>query len=157
MIVSRPWKLDIRQLETPAWYCQMCRPSRCSLHQEEFGFGEKPRKFAIWNARFQQWYRGRSCDGLGSNVMISWYSILLVPTMAELLQGSTWTSWVIKVHPMSQKLFPNNDAVFQDDSVPIHTAGTVQSWFEEHECELQHHPWSEQSPVLNNHGVSFGD
>jgi hypothetical protein len=46
---------------------------------------------------------------------------------------------------MIQTLFPNNDAVFQDDSAPIHTAGTVQPWFEEHEGELQHLPW----PVLN--------
>jgi hypothetical protein len=27
---------------------------------------------------------------------------------------------------MIQTLFPNNDAVFQDDEAPIHTAGTVQ-------------------------------
>jgi hypothetical protein len=41
-------------------------------------------------------------------------------------------------------LFPNNDAVFQDDNSFIHTAGTVQSWFEEHEGELQHLPWPVQ-------------
>jgi hypothetical protein len=29
---------------------------------------------------------------------------------------------------MIQRLFPNNDAVFQDYSAPIHTAGIVQSW-----------------------------
>jgi hypothetical protein len=33
--------------------------------------------------------------------------------------------------------------------VCIHTAGTVQSWFEEHEGELQHLPWPAQSPDLN--------
>jgi hypothetical protein len=47
---------------------------------------------------------------------------------------------------MIQTLFPKNDAVFQDDNVAIHTAGTVQSWFEEHEGELQHLRWSAQSP-----------
>jgi hypothetical protein len=43
-----------------------------------------------------------------------------------------------QVHPMSQTLFPN-DAVFHDNA-PIHTAGTVQSLFEEHKGELQHLP-----------------
>jgi hypothetical protein len=27
-----------------------------------------------------------------------------------------------QVHLMNQTLFPNNDAVFQDDNTPIHTA-----------------------------------
>jgi hypothetical protein len=52
-----------------------------------------------------------------------------------------------QVYPMIQTLFPNNDAVFQDDSALIHTAATVQSWFEEHEGELQHLPWPSQSPL----------
>jgi hypothetical protein len=38
---------------------------------------------------------------------------------------------------MNQTLYPNSAAVFED-----YTAGTVQSWFEEHEGELQHLPWS---------------
>jgi hypothetical protein len=50
---------------------------------------------------------------------------------------------------MIQTLFPNNDRVFQDDSAPIHTAETGQSWFEKHEGELQHLPWPAQSPDLN--------
>jgi hypothetical protein len=50
---------------------------------------------------------------------------------------------------MIQTLFPNNDAVSQEDNAPIHTAGTAQSWFEEHEGELQHLPWTPQSPDLN--------
>jgi hypothetical protein len=45
-----------------------------------------------------------------------------------------------QVHPMIQTLLPNNEAVFQDDNALIQTAGTVQSWFEEHEGELQHLP-----------------
>jgi hypothetical protein len=67
--------------------------------------------------------------------------------MAELLQGSTLGN---QVHPMMQTLFPNNDAVFQEENVPIHTVGIVQSWFKEHDFELQHLPCLAQSPDLNH-------
>jgi hypothetical protein len=50
---------------------------------------------------------------------------------------------------MIQTLFPNNDAVFQENNAHIDTAGTVQSWFEAYEGELQYLPWPEQSPHLN--------
>jgi transposase len=50
---------------------------------------------------------------------------------------------------MIQTLFLNSDAVFQEDNAPIHTAGIVQSLFEEHEGELQHLPWPAYSPHLN--------
>jgi len=53
------------------------------------------------------------------------------------------------VHRMVQFFFPNNDAIFQDNSSPIHTARSVQSWFEKHEDALQHLPWPAQSPDLN--------
>jgi hypothetical protein len=43
----------------------------------------------------------------------------------------------------------NNNSVFRDDNAPIHIAGTVQSWFEEHEGELQHLLWPAHSPHLN--------
>jgi hypothetical protein len=45
-----------------------------------------------------------------------------------------------QVHLMIQTLFPSNDAVFQGDNVPSHTAGTVQSWFGAHEGELNVFP-----------------
>ena len=51
--------------------------------------------------------------------------------------------------PVVQMLFHNNDAIFQDDISPIHTARNVQSRFEEHEDALQHLPWPAQSPGLN--------
>jgi hypothetical protein len=51
---------------------------------------------------------------------------------------------------MIQKLFSNNDALFQEDNTPIHIAGTVQSWFREHEGELQHLPWPTQSQDLDS-------
>jgi hypothetical protein len=58
---------------------------------------------------------------------------------------------------MIQTLFPNNDADFHDDNAPIHTAGTVQSWFEEHEGELQHLFLQAQTPNWNITAVTFGD
>jgi hypothetical protein len=54
-----------------------------------------------------------------------------------------------QVHFMIPTLFPNNSTVLQDHSGPLHTAGIVQPWFEEHEGGLQHLPWSAQSPDLN--------
>jgi hypothetical protein len=54
-----------------------------------------------------------------------------------------------QVHLMVQMLFLNDVIVFKVDSLPIHTARSVQSWFEEHEDELQHVPWSAQLPDLN--------
>jgi hypothetical protein len=53
------------------------------------------------------------------------------------------------MYPVIQTLFLNNDAVFQDDSAPIHTAGTVESWFEVHAGKFQHLPWPAQLPDLN--------
>jgi hypothetical protein len=50
---------------------------------------------------------------------------------------------------MIQTLFPNSDAVLHDGNAPIHTAGTLQSWFEELEGKLQHLPCLAQSPDLN--------
>jgi hypothetical protein len=46
-------------------------------------------------------------------------------------------------------MFPKNDAIFQDEWSPIHTARSVQSRFEGHEDALQHLPWPAQSPDLN--------
>jgi hypothetical protein len=77
---------------------------------------------------------------------ISWFMLVpLLPFVAELLQGNTWTGWVIRCIPR----FPKNDTVFQDDIAPVHTAGTVQSGLEKHEGKLQYLPWPEQSPDLN--------
>jgi hypothetical protein len=50
---------------------------------------------------------------------------------------------------MIQTLFPNNDAVFRNDNAPIHTAGTVQSWLQEHEGELVTSSLAITSPDLN--------
>jgi hypothetical protein len=43
-----------------------------------------------------------------------------------------------QVHPAVQMLFTNNDAIFQYDDSPIHTARCVQPWFDEHGDAFQH-------------------
>jgi hypothetical protein len=53
-----------------------------------------------------------------------------------------------QVHPVVQILFPNNDAIFQDDNSPQHTARIVQAWSEEYEDALRHLPWPAKSPDL---------
>jgi hypothetical protein len=82
---------------------------------------------------------GSNSETWGGSVMfwtaVSWYNILLISLltiMGELLQGSMYMDRLgNQVHPMIQTLFLNNYAVFHDDNVPTHTAGTIQSWFED--------------------------
>jgi hypothetical protein len=91
---------------------------------------------------------GRFCDGVGSNVVVQ-YSVDLIMTLHGRITAREYVDRLgNEVHPMIQTLFPN-DAHFQDGNAHIHTAGTVQSWFEEHEGELQHFPWPTQSSDLN--------
>jgi hypothetical protein len=94
---------------------------------------------------------------------ISWYSVGPIITLHGRITAKEYMDRLgNKVHPMIQTLFPNN-ALFQDDNALIYTAGTVQSWFEEHEVKLQHLPWPAQSPASPDWNsseptlVSFGD
>ena len=50
---------------------------------------------------------------------------------------------------MTQALFPEENAIFQDDSAPIHTDRIVKEWHEEHFNEVVHLVWTAQSPDLN--------
>jgi len=43
-----------------------------------------------------------------------------------------------QVRPVVQMFLPKNDAFFQDDIPPMHTARNVHSWFEKHKDALQH-------------------
>jgi len=75
------------------------------------------------------------CDDLSSNILIFWWSY----------NYSEWSNCrheyvnIIgnQVDPMVQTFFQFNDAVFQDDKSPIHTARSVDSWFDRHEVALQ--------------------
>jgi hypothetical protein len=102
---------------------------------------------------------GSNSETRGGYVMvwaaISWYSIPIITPRGRI----TAREYVDRLGNQIRTLFPNNDAVFQDDSSPVHTAGTVQSTFEEQEGEIQRLPWPAQSPDLNitEPLVSFGD
>lgn len=53
------------------------------------------------------------------------------------------------LHPMLQTVFPGERPVFQDDNAPIHTSRCVQTWFHDHDDEVEHLTWCPQSPDLN--------
>jgi hypothetical protein len=93
--------------------------------------------------------RGRFCGSLGSNIVVQ-YSVGPIITILGRITAREYVERLRnQVYPMIHTLFPNNSAAFQDDNVPIHTAGTIESWPEEHEGELQHLPWPAQEPDLN--------
>ncbi|GFU92174.1 transposable element Tc1 transposase [Trichonephila clavipes] len=54
-----------------------------------------------------------------------------------------------QVHPFVLTSFPGECPLYQDDNAPIHTAKIVQEWFAEHEGEVGHLDWPDQSPDLN--------
>ncbi|GFV62981.1 DDE_3 domain-containing protein [Trichonephila clavipes] len=54
-----------------------------------------------------------------------------------------------QVQLMMQILFPAGDGIFLDDSVSIHAAGFVLSWFNEHVEEVKHLPRPAQPPDFN--------
>jgi hypothetical protein len=91
--------------------------------------------------------RGRFYDGLGSNIVVQ-YSVCPIVTFHDRINEKEYVDRLVnQVHPMIQTLFPHHVAVFQDDSAPIHTAGSIQSWSEEHEGELN------ISPGQHNHHI----
>ena len=76
--------------------------------------------------------------GGGSNILVFCWSYQITASDYVDIFGN-------QVHPAIQML-PNNNDIFQDDHSPIHTAGIVESWFEEHEDAVQYLPWPAQSP-----------
>jgi hypothetical protein len=80
---------------------------------------------------------------------ISWYSGGPVITLNGCITAGDYVDILgNQVHPMVQ-MFPNSYAVFQDDSAPMHTARSVQFWFEEHDDKLQCLPWPAQLRDVN--------
>jgi hypothetical protein len=75
------------------------------------------------------------CDGLGSNILVFCWSY-------NTLNGRITASDCVDIlGNQGQMLSPNNNAIFKDDYSHIHTARSIQSWFQEHEDALQHLPW----------------
>jgi hypothetical protein len=118
-MVSRPWNLDIRQPETRPWYGQMSRPSRCSLHQEEFTFGEHSSKPTIRKALIQQWNTGEVVWWFGQQYHGSASAGPIIIFHGRITARRYVDRLDNQVHPMIRPLFPNNDAVCQDDNVPF--------------------------------------
>jgi hypothetical protein len=56
---------------------------------------------------------------------ISWYRVGAIITFHGLITAREYVNRFSQMHPIIQTLFQNNDAGFQGNSVPIHTAGTV--------------------------------
>jgi len=80
---------------------------------------------------------------------ISWYSAGPIITMNGQITAIDYMVILGNpVHPMVQMMFSNNNAIFQDENSLIHTAISIQSWFEEHEDVLQHLPWPAKLPDL---------
>jgi hypothetical protein len=77
--------------------------------------------------------RERFCDYLGSNI-VAQYSVGPIITLHDRITAREYVDRLgNQVHPMIQTLFPNSDTLFQDDTAPIHTTGTLPSLFEEHD------------------------
>jgi hypothetical protein len=86
------------------------------------------------------------CDGLGRNILVFCWS----------QYHPSWSNYCKEVRGQVGQPgashdpddIPDKDVVFQDNNAPIHTAATIQIWFDEHKDE-QHFPWPEQSQDLN--------
>jgi hypothetical protein len=80
----------------------------------------------------QQYGMPGSSETRGGSVMvwaaISLHSILLIPLLpftAKVLQGTTWTGWVIRCIPWSRSYFRTMMQSSKTITFPFYTAGTV--------------------------------
>jgi hypothetical protein len=60
--------------------------------------------------------RGRFYDGLGSNIMVQYSVGPNITLLGQITARVQVDKLGNQVHPMRQTLFPNNNAVFQEDS-----------------------------------------
>lgn len=90
----------------------------------------------------------------GGSIMIwgaiSWKSIGPIISLHGRINSQDYLGILSnQLHPMVRELFPEGDAIFQDDNAPIHTAKVVKAWHQEHTSEVEHLIWPPQSPDLN--------
>jgi hypothetical protein len=81
--------------------------------------------------------------GVGSVMVwaeISCYSAGPIITPNGRITASDYMGILVNQALPLVQMFPNNNAIFQGDNSPIHTARSVQSWFEVHENALHHLP-----------------
>jgi hypothetical protein len=124
----------------------MSRASRYSLHQDEFGMENTQGSLQSGKPGSNSETLRRFCNGLCSNIVLQYSAGPIIILHSRITAREYVDSLGNQVHPMIQTTFPNNYAVFQHGNAPVHTAGTVQSWFEEHEHEIHYLPWPAQSP-----------
>jgi len=86
---------------------------------------------------------------------ISWYFADPIITLNVQIAAKNYMDILgNQVRPVVQMFLPNNDAMFQDDIPPMHTARSVHSWFEEHEDALQTFLLASTIATLIYHGTS---
>ena len=88
-----------------------------------------------------------TCDDLGSNILVFCWSHNYA---GKITASDCMDIFGNQGHPLIQMLSPNNNAIFRDDSSFIHTAGSVLSWFEEHEDALPNLTWPSSMTGLNH-------
>jgi hypothetical protein len=129
----------------------MSCPSRCSLHLEELTFREHPRRLQSGIPGFNSEAQARFCDGFASDIEVQ-NSVGPIITLHGRITAREYGARLDNQgHPMIQT-FPNNDAVFHDDNVPTHTAGTVRfsHGLKSMKVNFNIFPRPAQSPDLNN-------
>ena len=82
--------------------------------------------------------------------VISWYSAgPLIALNGRITANDYMHSVGGQLQYLTVQMFHNNDAIFQDDGSPIHTARRFHSKLAEHEEVFPHLPCPSQSPELN--------
>jgi hypothetical protein len=97
------------QQEMNAWYGQINHPLCRFLYQEEFMFGEHPRKPTIWKTWFQQWNMGEVLWWFGQKyhgTVFCWSH-----------HYPLWLNYYEYVDGFGKQVHPSNQTLFACDAV----------------------------------------